>query len=244
MNKTLHRSLPTNLTEARKLFGEIESLWNTNLKEYGVRLPSFGNHGSYQLMYLYCNLKQIVHKDDVQKWVRENWIPDVGDSQIRHLGAQAGFNLYKGGEVAPDGTVISGGKRSGYAVLWDLENVCPHWKQHRIAGVKSGDWEEIKKIYDYRCATCGSKEGERNFKNTSLITTLQKGHMINEPGNDLIVGNLIPQCLECNQAYRDKVNFNEKGMVSSLSSIELVAKSSKSIKQKILDYLRNDPELT
>ncbi len=240
----LYRPLPKNLTEARTVFTEINTLWNKNLKDRGVKLPSFGNHTAYQLIYLYCNLKKIVHKDDVQKWVRENWIPDVGDSQIRHLGAQAGFNLYKGGEVDPSGNVISGGNRSGYAVLWDLENVCPHWKQHRIAGVKSGDWGEIKKLYDYRCATCGSKEGERNFKNTSLITKLQQGHMINEPGHDLIPGNIIPQCLECNQGYRDKVNFDEKGMVASLSSPELVVKSSKSVRQQILDKLRKDPELT
>ncbi len=239
-----HRTLPKTLNEAKVVFGEIEKLWEKNLKDKGVKLPSFGNHTCYQLIYLYCNLKKLVHKDDVQKWDRETWIPDVGDSQIRHLGAQAGFNLYKGGEVDPNGNLISGGNRSGYAVLWDLDNVCPHWKQHRIAGVKAGDWESIKKLYDYRCATCGSPEGHRNFKNTSLITKLQQGHMNNETGNDLVPGNIIPQCLECNQAYRDTVNFNEKGMVVSLSTPELAVKSSKSVRQQILDILRKDPELT
>jgi len=241
----MFKPLPTSKDDAKNIYSEINQLWEKNLKPKGVKKPSgFDTHGCYQLIYLYCNLKKTVHKDEVQKWIRDNFIPTVGDTQIRHLGAQHGFNFFKGGEVDPEGNIISGGKRSGYGVLWDLENVCPHWKQHRVDVIKSDDWESIKRFYDFRCATCGSKEGERNFKNRSLITNLQKGHMNNEKGSDMSSGNIIPQCIECNQAYRDKVNFNEKGMISSLSSIELVAKSSKEMRQKILDFLREEKDLT
>ena len=102
--------------------------------------------------------------------------------------------------------------------------------------------EDIKKAFNNRCATCGSPEGEQNYRNPSLITKLQKGHMNNEHGSNMSKANIIPQCLECNQAYRDKVNFDETGLVDSLSSTELVLKSSPDMRRKIFDVLKKEFE--
>jgi len=247
--KVMNVSLPTTIVEVEKVYDLISDLHNKNLKQKGIKLPSLtdskGNlrHGALQIVYLFCNMKKVVHKDEVQKWVRENFISNVGDTQIRHLGSQQGFNFYKGGEKLPNGVIVGNGKRDGTGVLWDLENVAPHWKNHRRNVVVNGSWEEIKKAYDYCCVTCGSKEGSPNFKNKSAITKLQKGHMNAEKGSDMSTGNLIPQCLECNQSYRDKVNFDAMGIVVSLASTELVRKSSKEIRRKILEELLRDPEI-
>lgn len=236
----MHRTLPTTREQALALYNEIHDLWESNLKPYGVKLSGFDTLGSWQIIYLYCHLGQEVHKNDVAQWIRQHWIPDLGEVQIRHLGSQLGWNFYIGGHRRPDGVVVSGGKRSGVGVLWDLNTVAPHWKNHRRDAVKKGDWEDIKRAFNYRCATCGSPEGEANYRNPSLITSLQKGHMNNESGSDMSRNNIIPQCLECNQAYRDKVNFDETGLVDSLSSTELVMKSSAEIKRKIFEELRRE----
>jgi hypothetical protein len=236
----MHRPLPTTREEGQELYDEIHSLWETNLKPHGIHLPGFDTHGSWIIVYLYCHLQQEVHKSDVSRWIREKWIPEVSESQIRHLGSQGGWNFYIGGFKRPDGKIVSGGKRSGVGILWDIETVAPHWKNHRRDAVKRGDWEDILKAFDHRCATCGSPEGETNYRNPSLITRLQKGHMVNEFGSNMASDNIIPQCLECNQAYRDKVNFNETGLVSSLSSTELVRKSSEEMRRKIYQELKEE----
>jgi hypothetical protein len=240
----MHRPLPTDLASAQIIYNEIKELWKANLQPHGVHLPGFDTHGAWVIVYLYCHLGEEVHKNAVSTWIRNNWISTVSESQTRHLGSQGGWNFYIGGMKRPDGQVISGGKRSGVGVLWDMTTVAPHWKQHRKSAVNRGDWDEIKQAFDYRCATCGSKEGEANFRNTSLITSLQKGHMNNEAGSDMSASNIIPQCLECNQAYRDKVNFDETGLVCSLSSTELVRKSSPEIKRRIFAELLDDPDIT
>jgi len=245
-------SLPTDLHQLETVYKEIEALWRKNLEPKGIKLPSLytgkskklPTHGALQLIYLYCNEKKVVNKNDVQAWIRKTFLPNVGDSQIRHLGAQAGFNFYKGGEFDPNGNVIEGGSRGGNGVLWDLVNVCPHWKKHRDNAVKLDNWEDKKRAYNYRCATCFSKEGELNFRNPSMKTVLQKGHMNCEKQSDMSSENIIPQCLECNQAYRDTVNFNSRGLVISLGSIEMVKKSSDDIQRKIYGFLKQKFETT
>ncbi len=74
-----------------------------------------------------------------------------------------------------------------------------------------GLWENIKEAYDCRCATCGSKEGEPNFKDRTVITKLEKGHM--DPSKQLTDINCIPQCTICNKAFRDWWIFDSTGRV-------------------------------
>jgi hypothetical protein len=42
-------------------------------------------------------------------------------------------------------------------------------------------------------------------------TVLQKGHM--DPRKPLALGNVIPQCKYCNQQYKNKAVFNERGAI-------------------------------
>jgi hypothetical protein len=239
----MHRPLPTTDDECELIWKEIIKLYNNNLADKGIKkLGNTKTYFYYQMIYLYCHLKTPVHKDDIQKWVRDNWLPDVGDCQARHLGAQNGYNFYKGNELMPNGAPVSSSSKSGMGVLWDLETVCPHWKHHRVNAVKGGNWENIKQAYNYCCATCGSKEGERNRRNISYVTTLEKGHM--DPHGDMSGNNIIPQCSECNRIYLGKVVFDEQGCVSAVASTDLVLKANIQVKKAILEALLKDKSLT
>ena len=47
--------------------------------------------------------------------------------------------------------------------LIDLENVYPAFRLDRRTGFDTDDFEELKKEYDYRCASCGSEEGKEHL---------------------------------------------------------------------------------
>jgi len=65
--------------------------------------------------------------------------------------------------------------------------------------------------YDNKCVNCGSEEGKPMRWNKHKITVLQKGHM--DPRRSLTSDNIIPQCAMCNQQYKNKAVFNDRGFV-------------------------------
>lgn len=71
----------------------------------------------------------------------------------------------------------------------------------------------MKKRYAYRCASCGSSEGEPHLKNALLTTSIEKGHM--DPRKLLDVANCIPMCAMCNGVYKDKAVFNKNGFIKT-----------------------------
>ncbi len=142
-----------------------------------------------------------------------------------------GWNARKANGIMPDGSTL---KRGEYSLI-DVTNVLPGWSATKRDAVASGDWEEIKKQYNYRCACCGSKEGEPNNKDAQKKTVLEKGHM--DPSKSLNDGNMIPQCEICNKPYLDKVVFDENGYVRALNTPDLVLKSSPEVQKKILAAL-------
>ena len=106
----------------------------------------------------------------------------------------------------------------------------------------SGDFESIKAKYDYRCATCGSKEGEKHFIEKSIITTLQQGHM--DPSKELKEGNIIPQCQFCNRADRNRWVYDAKGRVVEIAisedgkrRVECFLQKAKKSKSKIFSEI-------
>lgn len=168
-------------------------------------LPS---KGALVLTYLFIHQNRPVTKSELTEMVRR-FYPDTPDvQQARHLGKQSGFWI----ESGTRGDSGLGLAPNEYR-LWTLDAVYPGWHNHRVPNDLGFDG--IKAAYGNRCATCGSSEGQPNFINPSVKTTLQAGHI--DPRKNLDSSNTIPQCGICNRAYRDWFIFDKSGRVRTIN---------------------------
>jgi hypothetical protein len=165
--------------------------------------------GGLMLVFFAARVGQIATKVELAAFLRTMRCK-TPDPQPRHLGMQLGLNfLVQGCHHPAAGRVL---KRGEYCLL-DLTSVHPsHGTMHR-APVHGGalDFGAIKALYDLRCACCGSREGERHFKNAHLITTLERGHC--DPRKPLTADNCVPMCNMCNMVYKDRAVINLRGFV-------------------------------
>lgn len=190
------------INETYKYISEMHSRY---LKNHGVILPNLKKGNQYTkdalaLVYLaqgYPNTK-IVSKKELTEFIQE-YYPDVLDvQQARHLGAQKGWYILSGTRKDTASEAIKPGEYK----LASLEKCYPGFSaERRFETVGEDYWEDLKKKYDYRCACCGSREGEPHRYWKSTITTLQKGHK--DPHKPLEPGNIIPQCEKCNRPDRN-----------------------------------------
>ncbi len=224
-----------------KIYQMISDYHRDYLKEKNVSLPRLKNRdGSYTkdalvLVYLaqgYPNTK-VVSKEELTQFIKTKY-PNVNDvQQARHLGAQKGWYIISG--TRKDLASIELGP-SQYKLV-SLEESYPDFTAGRRIDVEGDDYfEKLKKKYNYRCATCGSKEGEPNFNWKNTITVLQKGHM--DPSKPLKPGNIIPQCEKCNRADRNNWIYNEKGRVIAIANPVVVDRCSEKIKKEIYERLK------
>lgn len=160
------------------------------------------------LTYLYKNLGKPVSKTKLTEIVRA-YYPDVNDvQQGRHLATQKGFYI----ESGTRGDKSESLKPNEYKLV-SLRFTYPGWTQRR--STSPANFDSLKALYGGRCATCGSKEGEQNFVNPAVVTKLERGHI--DPRLDLTDENSIPQCRECNKAYRDWFIFDNRGRVRKIN---------------------------
>jgi len=202
---------------------KIISYYHDNyLKEQGVLLPRLKigeNYTKDALTLIYLSLgyptTKVVSKKELTEFIRF-YYPEVNDvQQARHLGAQKGFYVLSGSR----GDTSIENLAPGTYKLKTLENVYPKFKnQHRM--ITKYDFEKIKEMYDYRCATCGSKEGEPNLNWPSSITKLQEAHM--DPNKPLTVDNVIPQCEQCNRGNRNRWVYDNKGRVIGIGDPKVI----------------------
>jgi len=220
---------------------KIEKLWERNLKVEGVTLPKLKRGNSFTkdalvLVYLHKNLGKVVNKTELTKFVKR-YYPSTNDvQQARHLAAQKGWYILSG--TRGDFEARNYNMKSGDYLLVSLEKVYPNFTNQRRNCNLDGEegWEELKKQYNYRCATCGSKEGESNLHYPSTVTVLQKGHM--DPGKPLELGNIIPQCEKCNRPDRNYFVYNAKGRVTKISDPKFVLKSTDKVQKQMLEILK------
>ncbi len=217
--------------DIEKTYETIRAEWEKHLKEHGVKLPRLQvKGGKYSkdalvLIYLaqgYPNTIWIT-KEELTEFIRQLY-PDTTDVQAgRHLGAQKGFYILssrRGNNYPPDKPPPPG--KAAYLLL-TLEKPHPSFRPGRKGKVIQEDFEEIKKKYDYRCATCGSREGESNYRYPSFITELQKAHR--NPHAPLEGDNIIPQCQFCNRADRNSWVYDARGRVVGVASSRPILKS-------------------
>jgi len=223
--------------EIKKQYNLIKDYHKKYLKKYGVILPKLYDtkkeFTKNALVLVYLSLgypkTKIVSKTELTEFIRffDSKVNDV--QQARHLGAQDGWWIVAGGR---DNIVINI-KRGAYQ-LYTLERPYPNFKKgHRKSD--TGDWKELKAQYGYRCATCGSREGEPHFHWSGTKTKLQKSHK--DPNKPLVAGNIIPQCQKCNRADRNRWVYDDKGRVIKLADPSFVKNFDKEVRRKIYQIL-------
>lgn len=191
----------------------IRYYYNKYLKTYGCKLPSENSIMGKILEYLYINIQNEKNINDIRNYVisklnnKEKLLSSCESLQIRHLGMQYGFNLLKSNEIFQDKKI----NKSNYCLI-NLKNVYKNFfREKRKIVIDDQNWQELKKEYNFKCATCGNEENKQLRYNSYQITILQKGHM--DPRKSLTLDNTIPQCQYCNQQYKNKAIFNKRGVV-------------------------------
>lgn len=217
--------------EIEKIYAMVSRLHSEYLQQSGVRLPSLQHtNGKFTvdaltLVYLaqgYPNTRW-VSKSELTQFVRR-FHPNTNDVQsARHLGMQSGFFIVstRRGNYLPEDNPPPR-ERSTFYLLRTLEEPHPAFVAQRRS-VADTDFERIKQRYDYRCATCGSKEGEANLRYKRVRTQLQRAHR--NPKLPLEADNIIPQCQLCNRADRNYWVYDKRGRVVGVASVRPIQKS-------------------
>ncbi len=228
--------------EIKIYYNMIQKYHTKYLKKKGIKLSKLKTKKGYTknaltLVFLARNYPDTreVTKEELTKFIK-SYYPNVNDvQQARHLGRQEGWHILSGrrGDISQQGI-----SDASYQLI-SLETIYPGYINHRDGQLKVFDWEELKKKYEYRCASCGSPEGKPNYINKSVMTQLQKGHM--NPQKSLSPENIIPQCQECNQGDRNRWIYDNRGRVVGLTDDALFDRikkiPTKKIARIIYDYL-------
>lgn len=225
--------------EIEQRYNEILKEYNKSLKEFNVKMPKLYSNNNYTLnalvlVYLYAKIGEIVSKQELTDFLRSMGF-DINDvQQARHLAQQSGWYILSG--TRGDYECKELGIKSGEYMLKTISEPYPSYKNlKRTESLNAGSWDELKKMYNYRCATCGSKEGEPNFLYPASVTTLQQGHK--DPSLPLTIDNTIPQCPFCNRASRNYFVFDNKGRVEKIYDPHFVLRSDKDIQLIMMKLL-------
>lgn len=206
--------------ELKLLYNELVDAHRQYLEAYGVVLPKLlGKKGYIRdaviLCILYKFIQEAVSKRDLTLMLASILNVESNDvQQARHLGRQKGWYILSGsrGDILPKGFNVDIGS-SDYC-LYSITMPYPTAiLKHRVKS--NMNFNELKSLYYNRCATCGSIENLPNLKNQAITTKLQQSHM--NPSKPLIQGNIIPQCSECNQAYKDEYVFANNGRIIDIN---------------------------
>jgi enamine deaminase RidA (YjgF/YER057c/UK114 family) len=231
-------------TDGRTSMQAIEDVWAKlvadhaeHLALYGVGIPErlvVKSSGlpcktALQLVVLRQFMGRAIHKNQVSRFI-QRWYPKHGDTQVRHLAAQQGWNVlckgdrYHGKIRLPD----------GYHVLVSTQTPKIAWQQRRGGLLGATDWDDLLERYGHRCATCGAADKQKHPLHDQKVR-LERGHK--DPHGDDGLGNTIPQCQFCNRAYRNKVVFDDEGRVTALASPDLVLASTPEVIREIFRVL-------
>ena len=221
---------------------ELSNFHEKYLKKYGVKLAKLKNKGKYTkdalvLIYLYAHFQEPVSKEDLTNFLAQYGERPNDVQQARHLGQQKGWYVISGQRGDKECTDFN--VRSGEYSLISVKSHYPNFTElKRTSNLSDDEWELIKKSYNYRCATCGSVEGELNIHYPNKITRLQKGHK--NPNKELTYNNIIPQCDECNMQDRNNFEYNDKGRVIKIANPKFILRSDKRIKEEMFDLLKRE----
>ncbi len=155
-----------------KLYQEISSEYNQNLKKYNVIMPNLYKGVKYTisalvLIYLYDHIRQIVSKQELTDFLRSMGYEINDMQQARHLAQQSGWYILSG--TRGDYECRKLGIKAGEYMLKTIKEPYPSYKKlKRTEKLNANSWEELKKIYNNRCATCGSARLDANKPSTTI----------------------------------------------------------------------------
>lgn len=220
--------------EIESWYRKLEAEHKTHLSPYSVKFPARNSIKALWLIFLRKNKGALVHKDTISSFVA-SVNPKAGkDQQVRHLASDGWYVLNKGDKYQNKKEVVP----SGYHILITTESPKPTFlfKSLKRAGrIAAKDFAQLKVVYGFRCATCGSQEHKPNFLEPGKTTALQQGHM--DPHKPLALSNTIPQCQVCNGVYLDDYVFDAKGRVIAVASKNPVLRASKEVREQIKEAL-------
>ena len=157
-----------------KYYDELKDYYENYLKQFGVKFPKLKLGGKFTkdalvLIYLYINFRKPVSKEDLTNFLSMYGERPNDVQQARHLGQQKGWYIISGqrGDIDCDKFNVKPGE---YALI-SVEKYYPNFTNlRRTTTFDENGWEEIKRAYHYRCATCGSVENEPNIHYPNKIT--------------------------------------------------------------------------
>lgn len=234
----IHCKLVDTYNNCLKSYG-VKPLWNEGVSVVSESDVKNLNDKELQMIFLYKYQKCFVHKDLISEFVRTHK-PNAGlDQQVRHLGTQNFWYVLNKGAKVPDSDEEV---PSGYHYLVSTEMPNPKavkmaFKRANRSSAKS--FQELKWVYDSKCATCGLEEGTVDWR-TGRRVVLQQGHM--DPRKNLTLDNTIPQCEYCNQTYGDYFRFDENGRVVAVNNPEILLKSPRDIQDEMIKVLLAEKE--
>lgn len=225
--------------EVRDIYEKLKEAHKKYLAEHGVSMVNLKRGDNYTksalvLIYFYKHFKEKVPKADLIKFLENMGQPSEDVQQARHLSQQKGWYIISG-QRGDLGSADYGLGSGDYALISIQEPYPSYYSTKRSGSISDEDWERIKKDYNFRCATCGSKEGQPNWLFPSEITSLTKGHM--DPRKELTHENVIPQCDQCNRPSRNYFVYDKKGKVRKIADPHFITKSSKKVKLDCLEIL-------
>ena len=201
---------PENENQKSSLYNNYKQMYEKHLQKHNLPLYKENSGFGQAIAYLNNNLGKELKIEEIKEYVKKQGIPlKGGDSlQLRHVARC--YNLLKGGEMDP--ITNKKIKRSHFCLI-NLTEHHPNYMPLRNTNITMTEveWCELKKKYKYQCSSCGNIEGKPMRFNCYNITKLQRGHM--DPRKEGISDNIIPQCKDCNQQYKNKAIFNKHGRV-------------------------------
>ena len=228
--------------ELKMYYAQLSEYYETYLKKHGVRFAKLKNNKGYTkdalvLIYLFINFKKPVTKEELTEFLGQYGERPNDVQQARHLGQQKGWYIISG--QRHDKECDEYNVKPGEYALISVTEYYPNFTHlKRMDDLTVDEWESLKKSYDYRCATCGSKEGELNLHYSNHKTKLQKGHK--DPNKPLTINNIIPQCEDCNRQDRNNFVYNDKGRVVKIALPQFVLRSDKKVKEEMYVLLKKD----
>lgn len=212
--------------ELQAAWTELQTIHSEYLAVHDVVIPSAQRYDEKNkavwLATLWHWRDREVHKDEISEVVQRDVQGAGADQQVRHL-KRDGWDI---------GKLAGMHKLNPYEPSLEFVNMNAR-KRKRLAAT---NFDSIKQVYDYRCATCGAREGQPDPRYGRDKVQLQQGHCDpSEAGDD--IANIIPQCQFCNRSYGSDFVFDKRGRVYAVAGIGPVQRAGAAVQRLILEWL-------